>query len=64
MMSRQETVPPVKRETGYSAVVTATFSLGNNQTQAASTGISAQSAYTKNLRACGCMAKVWPPVKR
>ena len=32
MMSRQEVVPPVKRETGCSAVVRPTFSLGNNQT--------------------------------
>ena len=31
-MSRQEVVPPVKRETGCSAVVRPTFSLGNNQT--------------------------------
>ena len=42
MMSRQEAVPPVKRETGYSAVVRATFSLGYNQYCTASTRASVQ----------------------
>ena len=49
MMSRQEAVPPVKRETGCSAVVRATFSLGNNQSCTASTRISTQKCTDREL---------------
>ena len=67
MMSRQEVVPPVKRETGCSAVIRVTFSLGNNQTCTDCrriSGINAPILQTNNLRADSWVAKVLPPVKK